>query len=724
MKQLNSTEKNRNLIMSKYLPKILLVDDVPANLFALEHLLASCSAEIFKANSGNEALKLALQHSFSLILLDVQMPDMDGYETADLLLGDTFNKHVPIIFITAAYKDEIHRLKGYQTGAIDYIEKPVNDFILLSKVHVFLKLADQNQNLLIQYEKLAEQAKQKALLITELKKLRHAVEQSPVSVIITDKAGNIEFVNKAFEQITGYTQSECLGKNPKILQSGNTSYLIYKDLWQTLLQGNTWQGELHNKKKSDELFWEHVIISPVFGDDNKVTHYIAVKEDLTRRKEYENEILKQHNYDSVTSLPNRVLALDRLVQSLATAESSGSKTTIIFADIDNFKKINETYGRDFGNLVLIELAQRLTDNIRKNDTVACMGRDEFLFILPDLEKTMSVDSFCKQLIYCLQKPLVIDKKEIFVVLSLGITQSPDDGKEPHNLIQNAEAAMVKAKSETRNSYQYFTQQMNIESAFNSKMESRLRRALELELFQVYYQPLINCKTGKVQGAEALIRWTDEELGSVSPEDFIPFAENNGFIDAIGEWVLMTATSQAQYWKHKFKIPFIIAVNFSAHQFVNSDIKNRIESILKQTKLPYDSLEIEITERLLMQDQYDVLSRLKEIHSLGIHLSIDDFGTGYSSLSYLKRFPVSTVKIDKSFIDGICSDPEDAILTKTIISMAHSLSMNVIAEGVETEPQLMFLQKHHCDTIQGYFYSKPVDADTFEVFLKTTEEVTS
>jgi len=710
--------------MSKYLPKILLVDDVPANLYALEHLLASCSAEIFKANSGNEALKLALQHHFALILLDVQMPDMDGYETADLLLGDILNKQVPIIFITAAYKDEIHRLKGYQTGAIDYIEKPVNDFILLSKVHVFLKLDRQNQRLLIQYEKLSEEAKQRALLITELKNLRHAVEQSPVSVIITDKTGHIEFVNKAFEQITGYSQSECLGKNPKILQSGNTSSLIYKDLWRTLLQGNTWQGDLHNKKKTGEHFWEHVIISPVFGDDNQVTHYIAVKEDLTQRKQYETEILKQHNYDNVTSLPNRVLALDRLIQALATEENSGSKTTIIFADIDNFKKINETHGRDFGNLVLIEVAQRLLENTRKNDTVACMGRDEFLFILPDLENTLSTDSFCKQLISCLKKPLIIDKKEVFVILSLGITQSPNDGHEPHNLIQNAEAAMVKAKSETGNSYHYFTQQMNIESAFNSTMESRLRRAIELESFQVYYQPLINCKTGKVHGAEALIRWTDEELGIVSPEDFIPFAENNGFIDEIGEWVLLTATRQAQYWKRKFKIPFIIAVNFSAQQFVNSDIKNRIEAILKQTKLPYDSLEIEITERLLMQDQYDVLSRLKEIHSLGVHLSIDDFGTGYSSLSYLKKFPVSTVKIDKSFIDGIGRDPEDAILTKTIITMAHNLNMHVIAEGVETEQQLTFLQDHQCDTIQGYFYSKPVDAYSFEVFLNSTEEVTA
>lgn len=702
--------------MSEQIAKILIVDDVSANLFALQQLLKPCHAEVIQASSGNEALQLALKHHFSLALIDVQMPEMDGYETADLLLGEDVNKDVPIIFITAAYKDEMHRIKGYKLGAIDYIEKPVDDFILLSKVNVFLKLFYQQQDLIEKNNLLNSEAKKRALLLNELKKLMVAVEQSPVAVIITDNVGTIEFVNTTFEHITGYTKSECLGKKPSILKSDSTPDSTYKDLWSTLIAGHTWRGDFYNKKKNGELFWEHAVISPVWGDNDTITHFIAVKEDITQRKQYEKELLKQYNYDHVTDLPNRVLALDRMAQATAIAEASQLNTTIIFVDIDNFKKINDTLGRDFGNRVLVGVAGRLTDCIRKNDTVACMGRDEFILILPGLEKITPVDMFCQQLLNQFKNSFMIDDHEIYVSLSLGISQSPEDGCDPHGLIQNAEAAMAQAKAEGGNSYRYFFQQMNVESAYKLKMETRLRQAIEQELLQVYYQPLVDCKTGCLLGAEALIRWFDEELGTVSPEIFIPFAESSGLIDDIGEWVLTVATRQTRLWQEKYATNFCIAVNFSAHQFFNLDIKDRIERILKQTGLSTDTLEIEITERLLMLDQHDVLSRLNEINQTGVSLSIDDFGTGYSSLSYLKRFPVSTVKIDKSFINEVCTDPEDAILTKTIINMAHSLNMKVIAEGVETKEQLIFLQQHGCDFIQGYYYSKPVDADDFEPFF--------
>jgi len=696
-------------------PKILIVDDLPENLKALGKLLQRVDAEVMRADSGNKALQLSLKHHFALALVDIQMPDMDGYETVDLMLEQGCNKDCPIIFVTAAYQDELHRIKGYMTGAVDYIEKPVDDVILLSKVSIFLKLYNQQVALKQQYERLNKEVALRATMDNHLKNLSVAIEQSPVAVLITDKKGTIEFVNHSFEEISGYTNEECLGKNSSLLQSGQTPQGTYDSLWETINKGETWQGEFHNKKKNGDFFWEHAIISAVKDENNEIEHFIGVKEDITQRKHYQYELLQQQNYDDVTSLPNRILALDRMSQAAAYTERTKQNTSILFIDVDNFKNINKTLGHAIGNKVLVEIATRLTDCIRRDDTLARMGGDEFLIILPGLDKAEMIEGFCQKVLSQFQQPLIIEQQEIYTSLSIGITQTPADGTDSMQLLQNAESAMYQAKTEGRNTFRFFTHSMNEEANHHMNMERRLRHALENNALEVYYQPLLNCKTQQLIGAEALLRWHDKELGVVSPEDFIPLAELCGLIDEIGRWVLSTATAQAQQWL-KYNPDFRIAVNFSAQQFFRQEISQEIASVLNKNNLPCINLEAEITERLLMHEGSDALLHLLEIADLGVSLSIDDFGTGYSSLSYLKRFPISTVKIDKSFINDITTDPEDAILTKTIINMAHSLSMNVIAEGVETLEQLEFLQQHKCDMVQGYYFSKPVPAKEFEVFF--------
>jgi diguanylate cyclase (GGDEF)-like protein/PAS domain S-box-containing protein len=698
-------------------PKILIVDDQPSNLKAYSKLLADFDSNIITALSGNEALQLAIIHTFSLVLMDVQMPDMDGYETADLLLKIENNQQVPIIFITAAYKDSSHQIKGYRCGAVDYLEKPVDDMVLLSKVKVFLTLDNQKTALKVQSEHLKKEVTSRLVVSDSYKKLSDAVEQSPLSVMTTDITGTIEFVNQVFVSRTGYQKEDAIGRNPRFLQSGYTAAETYQELWAALTAGKTWRGEFHNKRKNGDLFWEHAVISPVYNKDSKISHYLAIKEDITKRKHYESILSKQQNFDDATDFPNRVLALDRMHQVTTLTQVKDQKTTILFIDVDNFKHINESFGQLKGNQVLAEVVARLTGCVRRDDTVARLGGDQFLILLLNMDEDKQIETFCQKILTSVSQAVSIEDQLIYISISIGITQSPTDGSDPHVLIQNAEAAMYQSKKEGGNAFHFFTTSMNTESSQRLTIENKLRQAIESEFLEVYYQPLIDIKSQSLIGAEALLRWTDDELGFISPETFIPIAEKMGMVDTVGEWVLSTATQQAQRWKQKFTVPFQIAVNFSAKQFLNKDITHTIKKILKSSKLAPDDLEVEITEQLLMLDKHDVKSRLVEIAELGASLSLDDFGTGYSSLSYLKKFPVKTVKIDRSFIYDVTTDPENAILTKTIITMAHSLKMKVIAEGVETKEQLDFLSRHGCNVAQGYYFSKPVPAEQFEVFFE-------
>jgi diguanylate cyclase (GGDEF)-like protein/PAS domain S-box-containing protein len=549
-----------------------------------------------------------------------------------------------------------------------------------------------------------------------LLKLNRAVEQSPASVMITDRSGRLEYVNPKFVEVTGYSADEVVGKHPLFLESGYPMGDHYGDLWHTITSGQEWHGELHNRRKNGELFWEYASFSPITDAEGVITHFLATKEDITVRKEYEDQLLRQANFDDVTGLPNRVLAMDRLSQALVSANEQNRMVAIMYIDLDRFKNVNDTLGHAAGDQLLKEVAQRFLSCVHESDTVARLGGDEFLIILT-LDNTIHVETLAAEILEACTSAFMLDGHEMFVSATIGMTVYPDDGANPHVLLRNADAAMYQAKEKGRNTYMFFTPEMNAKAIQRLELETKLRRAMENEDMLLNFQPLVEADTGRLVGVEALIRWGGTELAGVGPHQSIEVAEETGLIVPLGEWVLRTACEQVKSWQELTDRPLRISVNVSARQFKEGNLVELTKSILKELDLSANLLELEITEGLLLSDDPETDIIMRDLSDLGVRLAIDDFGTGYSSLSYLKRFPFDVLKIDRAFIKDVTTDPEDAALTRAIIAMAHGLGLKVIGEGVETEEQLAFLQAEGCNMIQGYLVSRPMDADAFTDRLK-------
>ncbi len=568
------------------------------------------------------------------------------------------------------------------------------------------------------------------LTAENLNKLSQAIEQSPVSVMITDLNGNIEYVNPQLCKITGYKEEELKGQNPRILKSGHTPDVQFKNMWNAITAGQSWVGELYNKKKNGDLFWENVTISPIKNKENTSTHYLAIKEDISLRKDYEERLLYQASYDKLTDLPNRTLAYDRIQQAIANAIREQKHIALLYMDFDHFKNINDTLGHGAGDEFLKYMAGRLKSCVRDFDTVARLGGDEFLIMLVDTDVESASDKplfentvkrKTEEILAHISQPCVIQDMEFSVTASVGIAIFPRDGDDPHVLLRNADTAMYRSKRKGRDTYQVFTPEMGDVIMKRVEIDSKLRRALEDKDFYLKYQPLMDAKCGVVVGAEALIRWDDAQLGEVSPEEFVPLAEESGLIVEIGHWVFDTALAAVKKWRensaHK---DFYIAINLSSRQFRGKDIVKTIAGYLDKYDLPGESLELEITERLLMKDVPHVVSILNQFKEMNIRLSIDDFGTGYSSLSYLKRFPFDVLKIDKAFISDIGEDPDDTALCDAIIAMAHSLGLSIIGEGVENKIQFDFLHKRGVEIIQGYYVSEPLVQEAFVAFIDSPQ----
>jgi diguanylate cyclase (GGDEF)-like protein/PAS domain S-box-containing protein len=558
-----------------------------------------------------------------------------------------------------------------------------------------------------------------------LNKLSQAIEQSPVSVMITDLDGNIEYVNPQLCKITGYRSDELIGQNPRILKSGHTPPIQFKNMWNAITSGQSWSGELYNKKKNGDLFWENVTISPIKNKEGISTHYLAIKEDISLRKDYEERLLYQASYDKLTDLPNRTLAYDRIQQAIVSAIRTERHIALLYMDFDNFKNINDTLGHSAGDEFLKFMAGRLKACVRDFDTVARLGGDEFLIMLVDLnenEKNRAdfeqiVIQKTKDILKHVSSPCVIQDMEFSVTASVGIAIFPQDGDDPHMLLRNADTAMYRSKRKGRNSYEIFTPEMSDVVMKRVEIDNKLRHALENCEFYLNYQPLMDSSDRQIVGAEALIRWHDEELGDVSPEEFVPLAEESGLIIDIGNWVMETAMHDVSQWRlHPEMRDIYIAINLSSRQLRGKDMVNRVSNLLRKHGLPGTSIELEITERLLMKDAPHTVDLLSQFKEMDIRLSIDDFGTGYSSLSYLKRFPFDVLKIDKTFISDIGEDPDDTALCDAIIAMAHSLGLSIIGEGVENELQFEFLRKRGVETIQGYYVAEPMSAEELLQFV--------
>lgn len=567
--------------------------------------------------------------------------------------------------------------------------------------------------------------KERALRLTE-RHLATVLETSSDAIISVDEDQHIRHFNRGAAVIFGYTAEEVAGQPldvllPEHVREAYRQYIRSFAAEPGSMRMMADRAEITGRRKDGSEFPARASISKINTADGILFNVIL--RDVTERKHFEFQLTYLATHDDLTGLPNRNLLQDRLEQSLVHARRSGRMVAVLFFDIDRFKTINDSLGHDAGDQLLCRVAKRLLGCVRESDTVARLGGDEFVIVLADLTRRSDVTLVARKIHDALIQPMVISEQELFVTGSIGISLYPNDGKDLQALLMNADSAMYRAKDQGRNNFQFYTQKMNARALDRLMLESGLRHALVRNEFLLHYQPLVNLHSGNIIGLEALLRWERPGQGLIQPADFIPLAEETGLVVSIGEWVLRTACKQVALWNKTFDADLRIAVNLSAQQFEQRNVVETISRVLRDTGLKPDCLELELTERIVMQNASDSIATLQQLSAMGTKLAIDDFGTGYSCLNYLKRLPIDTIKIDQSFVRDITTDPDVAAIARSIITLSHSMKLDVIAEGVETESQLGFLRNNRCDHMQGYYFSKPLPADKLSRLLEQDRRLT-
>jgi len=735
--------------------KILSIEDDPEVRTVIAEYLSTKGYVTLEAVDGETGLILFAEENPDLVLLDLRLPGMDGLEVLSQISKDA--PDIPVIIVSGkeTIKDASDCLK---LGAWDYITKPLFDLQVLDiAVHNVLERAklklkkDESQP--NHEEELQRETSDLLLRTLELEKaynkLNHEVEErrraekaiqqehtfiqtildgihdpariiSPdFGVLIMNQAALVLLPSKqtSLKELTcyeAYRQSDnpCSGENhpcvlKEVLETGKTVSVHHKEII---------EGE------EEEHVYE-IEASPLWNADGSLHGILEVIRNITENLSVESQ-LREHrerlyhlvHHDALTNLPNRMLLQDRLSRMMTKALRSKNYVAVLFLDLDRFKKINETLGHDVGDKLLMEVGKRLESCVRRSDTVARLGGDEFAVLLDDLQDVKFVAVVARKILQALSKTILIQDYELYATSSIGISLFPDDSEDVDGLLRCADTALYRAKDAGKNNYQYYTTDMNTRAFEFLLMESGLRKALDNDELVVFYQPLISLENDKLIGMEALIRWMHPEKGMISPGDFIPLAEETGLIEPIGEWVLRTACTQNKEWQDAGYPPVKVSVNMSARQFSKKNIIELISQILQETGLSPEYLGLEITESIIMQDVKSTIAKLKQMQKMGISLSIDDFGTGYSSLSYLKLFPIDNLKIDRSFVFNITTDSIDAAIATSVILLAHSMNLKVVAEGVETEEQLEVLRQQGCDYVQGFLFSRPLAAEEFVPFF--------
>lgn len=551
----------------------------------------------------------------------------------------------------------------------------------------------------------------------ELSTYLQAIDQHAL-VSVTDPAGRIVQANDKFCEVSGYAGGQLIGRDHRLVSSHSHSDTFFAQLWNTIARGDIWRGEICNRARSGTLYWVDSAIVPLKDDAGSVARYISISIDISERKRVEQDMMHMATHDALTGLPNRNLLQDRIQQALAHDRRINEQAAVLFIDLDRFKTINDSLGHDVGDLLLIEVSRRLLAVVRDEDTVARQGGDEFIVLLSTIDDAQSAGSVARKLLKALDDPYYVKGKELHVSASIGIAVFPEDGADVDTLLKHSDIAMYHAKEDGRNTSRFFAPEMNVQAAERHALGSDLRHALTRNELTLHYQPIVDIASGEITCMEVLLRWQHATRGSVPPLKFIQLAEDNGLIVPIGEWVLRAACGQLRTWRAQgLRVPRL-AINLSARQFHQAGLLDSVTAILKETGIEASMIELEITEGLLMDNTEEVITTLRVLSDMGFMIAVDDFGTGYSSLNYLKRFPIDTLKIDRSFVMDIADDPDDAAIVTAIIALAHSLQLNVIAEGVEDAAQLAFLREQDCDQYQGYHFSHPLPAEQAIRLLQT------
>jgi diguanylate cyclase (GGDEF)-like protein/PAS domain S-box-containing protein len=584
--------------------------------------------------------------------------------------------------------------------------------LVLYLVLIFTRLGRATQALRDANSKLGQRIDELHRTQDNLKLYATLFTSASEGMVITDARARILIANPAFTTITGYNLDEVRSRPPSLLASGRHAPTFYHDMWKALERRGKWQGEIWNRRRNGEVYPEWLSISTVRDGNGGITHYIGVFSDTTERKRTEDHIQHLSHFDPLTNLPNRLMMQARLNEAIIQSRRINCHTAVLFLNLDRFRNINDTLGNELGDALLQQVAHRSRSQLRDTDTASRLGGDEFVFILPDINQPQDVATIARKLLASVGLPYQLGEHDITITASIGIAISDTDGGTAAELLRNADAAMSRAKEDGRNNFCFYSADMNTSTLGDLLLENQLRGAVEHNELELYYQPKVDAKTGVLHSAEALLRWHHPEHGMIPPSRFIRLAEESGLIVPIGEWVLRTACQQINTWREAGLPVVPIAVNLSAQQFLQNDLPVLVHEALAEANLAPELLELELTESMLMRNVERTVDMLARLREMGVWLSIDDFGTGYSSLSYLKQFEVNVLKIDKSFVSDIHNADADGKIAIAVIGLAHALSLKVVAEGVETDEQRLFLLDHGCDIFQGYFFSRPVPATSF------------
>ncbi|KAF0867216.1 bifunctional diguanylate cyclase/phosphodiesterase [Pseudomonas sp. LD120] len=682
---------------------VVVVRDI-SQLKETQQQLQTSEEKFAKAfHASPDGLLLTRQRDGLLIEINEGFSRITGFNSAMSLDRSTLDLGIWVNLNERKTMLELLQRDGFVRDFICHIRRSDGQIRLCEVSSRPLPIGDDDCMLTI-----ARDITDRQLMQEKLQQAATVFESTAEGVLITDTQQRISAVNRAFSEITGYSESEALGHTPRLLASGLHDSAFYAAMWHQLTLEGHWQGEITNRRKSGELYPNWLTINAVRNNDRGITHFVAVFADISSLKHAQARLDYQAHHDPLTGLPNRTLFESRLLTALNSQQDSGGQGAVLFLDLDRFKHINDSLGHPVGDLLLKGIAVRLKEQLRDIDTVARLGGDEFIILLPGLHQASDADYIAGKLLNCFTAPFQAGEHEFFISASIGTSLYPEDGCDVATLIKNADAAMYRSKAKGRNRVEHYTRDLTAQASERIALEHELRRAIERNELSLSFQPKISLSNQELVGAEALIRWHHPTFGEVPPEHFIPLAEENGMILLIGDWVLERACQQLAAWSQDYESFGPLSVNLAGAQLRQPNLLGRIEQLLRDYQLQPGVLQLEITENFIMSQAEEALEVLHQLKSLGVQLAIDDFGTGYSSLSYLKRLPLDFLKIDQSFVRGLPDDPHDVAIVRAIIALGRSMQFTVIAEGVENQEQQTFLALEGCEQIQGYIVSLPLE----------------